>query len=87
VFFLNNLPPTGFMNHHLFKHLFNAKKTGLRFAEEVSTCHQPAGLACAHPATMHQLKGCNMSFHKKAILAINGFDEDYTRPPSVKTST
>lgn len=26
------------------------------------------------------LKGCNMSFSKKAILAINGFDENYVLP-------
>jgi GT2 family glycosyltransferase len=26
------------------------------------------------------LKGCNMSFSKKAITTINGFDEDYTLP-------
>lgn len=29
---------------------------------------------------MTYLKGCNMSFHKKTIEAINGFDEDYTLP-------
>ena len=29
---------------------------------------------------MHQLKGCNMSFPREAIEAINGFDEDYVRP-------
>lgn len=29
---------------------------------------------------MKVLKGCNMSFSKEAILAINGFDEDYIRP-------
>ena len=29
---------------------------------------------------MHQLKGCNMSFSKTAIEAINGFDEDYILP-------
>ena len=29
---------------------------------------------------MHQLKGCNMSFCRGAIEAINGFDEDYKLP-------
>jgi cellulose synthase/poly-beta-1,6-N-acetylglucosamine synthase-like glycosyltransferase len=29
---------------------------------------------------MRHLKGCNMSFHRKAIQAINGFDEDYCKP-------
>jgi cellulose synthase/poly-beta-1,6-N-acetylglucosamine synthase-like glycosyltransferase len=30
--------------------------------------------------TLNHLKGCNMSFSKKAIEAINGFDEDYVLP-------
>ena len=29
---------------------------------------------------LNNLKGCNMSFSKKAIYAINGFDEDYILP-------
>lgn len=29
---------------------------------------------------LSHLKGCNMSFSKAAITAINGFDEDYTLP-------
>ncbi len=29
---------------------------------------------------LNHLKGCNMSFSKKAIYAINGFDEDYQLP-------
>jgi GT2 family glycosyltransferase len=29
---------------------------------------------------MSQLKGCNMSFSREAILSINGFDEDYVKP-------
>lgn len=29
---------------------------------------------------MHQLKGCNMSFYREAIVKINGFDEDYQLP-------
>lgn len=29
---------------------------------------------------MNQLKGCNMSFYREAIEAINGFDEDYQLP-------
>ncbi len=29
---------------------------------------------------LNHLKGCNMSFSKKAILAINGFDENYILP-------
>lgn len=30
--------------------------------------------------SMKMLKGCNMSFPREAIEAINGFDEDYVRP-------
>ncbi|TXE06697.1 glycosyltransferase [Algoriphagus aquimarinus] len=29
---------------------------------------------------MRNLKGCNMSFHRSAIEAINGFNEDYIKP-------
>ncbi|WP_297063901.1 glycosyltransferase [uncultured Duncaniella sp.] len=29
---------------------------------------------------LEYLTGCNMSFSRKAIMAINGFDEDYTKP-------
>lgn len=29
---------------------------------------------------LNYLTGCNMSFSKKAIISINGFDEDYTKP-------
>lgn len=29
---------------------------------------------------MNQLKGCNMSCYRTALIAINGFDEDYTLP-------
>lgn len=79
--FLTQLPPAGYMNHYLLTHLFNAKQNGLRFAEEglyLSPACCPGLLPALRP--MHQLKGCNMSFHKEAILAINGFDEDYTRP-------
>lgn len=30
--------------------------------------------------TMSQLKECNMSMYKDAIVSINGFDEDFFRP-------
>jgi cellulose synthase/poly-beta-1,6-N-acetylglucosamine synthase-like glycosyltransferase len=30
--------------------------------------------------TLNHLKGCNMSFSRKAIYHINGFDEDYRKP-------
>lgn len=34
-----------------------------------------------HPLRkMRNLKGCNMSFTREALLAINGFDEEYTLP-------
>lgn len=79
--FLKGLPSAGYLNRYLLTHLFNAKQTGLRFAEEgfyLSPACCPGLMPRLRP--MHQLKGCNMSFYKEAILAINGFDEDYTKP-------
>ena len=42
----------------------------------------PDGLLGFIPALrkLNNLKGCNMSFSKKAIYAINGFDEEYILP-------
>lgn len=33
-----------------------------------------------HIRKLEYLTGCNMSFSRKAIMAINGFDEDYSKP-------
>lgn len=57
------------------------KKDGGRFYEE-GLYFNPDGFLGFIPKLrkMHQLKGCNMSFHREAIEAINGFDEDYKLP-------
>ncbi len=57
------------------------KKNGGGFLEE-GVFIDPKGWLGFIPRLrkMSQLKGCNMSFHRKAIEAINGFDEDYIRP-------
>jgi GT2 family glycosyltransferase len=63
------------------KELRAVKKDGAKFYEE-GLFIDPNGLMGFIPKLrkMHQLKGCNMSFYKKAIEAINGFDEDYILP-------
>lgn len=63
----------------LKKLLFN--KQGIRYIEE-GVFVSPEGLFGFIPKIrrINRLKGCNMSFSKKAIEAINGFDEDYKLP-------
>jgi GT2 family glycosyltransferase len=65
----------------LINHFTSLRKMGFRFQEE-GLFIRPDGLFGFIPRIrkMTQLKGCNMSFYRAAILAINGFDEDYTRP-------
>lgn len=66
---------------YLFKQYFHLKKLGFRFQEEGLFIDPDRRLGFIPRARrMSQLKGCNMSFSKDAIHAINGFDEDYTRP-------
>lgn len=57
------------------------KKNGGGFVEE-GIFFDPKGLFGFIPKLrkMRYLKGCNMSFHREAIMAINGFDEDYIDP-------
>lgn len=57
------------------------RKDGAKFYEEAFYI-DPDGLFSFIPKLrkMHQLKGCNMSFHREDIEAINGFDEDYQLP-------
>jgi cellulose synthase/poly-beta-1,6-N-acetylglucosamine synthase-like glycosyltransferase len=61
---------------------FNKMRSdGVKFYEE-GFYFDPAGLLSFIPKlrTMNRLKGCNMSFYRSAIEAINGFDEDYKLP-------
>jgi cellulose synthase/poly-beta-1,6-N-acetylglucosamine synthase-like glycosyltransferase len=57
------------------------RKDGARFYEEAFYI-DPDGWLSFIPKMrrMHQLKGCNMSFYREDIEAINGFDEDYVLP-------
>jgi cellulose synthase/poly-beta-1,6-N-acetylglucosamine synthase-like glycosyltransferase len=65
----------------LRKNFFELKKCGYKFIEE-GFFISPDNILRFLPRLrkMSQLKGCNMSFPKKAILDINGFDENYVRP-------
>lgn len=66
---------------YLFNRFFRLRKLGFRFQEEGLFINPDQMLGfIPRFRKMTQLKGCNMSFSKNAILAINGFDEDYTRP-------
>ena len=69
------------VNGYIWRNFQSIKKKGSRFVEE-GLFIDPMGIAGIIPRLrrMHQLKGCNMSFHKEAIYAINGFDEDFIRP-------
>lgn len=57
------------------------RKDGAKFYEEAFYI-DPDGFLSFIPKLrkMHQLKGCNMSFYREDIEAINGFDEDYQLP-------
>lgn len=69
------------LNSYIFRNFFKIKKRGALFVEE-GLYINPQGFFGFIPSirSMHQLKGCNMSFSRKAAYAINGFDEDYVRP-------
>ncbi len=75
---VNNLPA---FEKLVQRELSKVKKEGGKFTEE-AYYFAPGGLLGFIPKLrrMSQLKGCNMSFYRKAIEAINGFDEDYILP-------
>lgn len=62
--------------------LFSKDKGGNSFVEEGVFIAPESMLGrVIHPLRgMRNLKGCNMSFTRKAILKINGFDEEYALP-------
>ena len=64
----------------LIRKLFFGKGK-IKFLEE-GIFISPDGLLKFIPANrkLNRLKGCNMSFSKKSIYAINGFDEDFILP-------
>jgi GT2 family glycosyltransferase len=68
-------------HEYLRKNYFRMKKNGAGFMEEGFFINPGCVLGFIPKVRkMYQLKGCNMSFSKKALYDINGFDEDYIRP-------
>lgn len=69
------------IQRHLIHMLWGGGKKGCGFIEE-GIFISPTSLLGFIPRmrSMYQLKGCNMSFSRSAIEAINGFDEDYVLP-------
>lgn len=69
------------MNKRITGMLLSGKKQGCSFVEEGVFIAPNSWLGFLPKLRkMSQLKGCNMSMYKEAILAINGFDEDFIRP-------
>ena len=66
---------------HIQTHPLKFKKDGTRFYEECFYLNPDSLFGkLSSLQKMSKLKGCNMSFSRKAIEAINGFDEDYVLP-------
>lgn len=69
------------MNSRILANFSKIKKQGGAFVEE-GLFINPSGILgfLTKVRKMRHLKGCNMSFHRMSIEAINGFDEDYVKP-------
>jgi len=66
---------------YLTKNIFRVRKLGIRFPEESFVISSNSFLVqFAQLRKIKELRGCNMSFYKKDILTLNGFDEDYSKP-------
>lgn len=71
----------GAIEKQLLKMIFFGSKRGCGFVEEGIFIDPRSFWSFLLPLrSMPNLKGCNMSFSRRAIEAINGFDEDYCRP-------
>lgn len=69
------------MNKRILRMILSGEKMGCAFVEEGIYISPTSPLGFLPKIrTMSQLKGCNMSMYKEALLAINGFDEDFIRP-------
>jgi cellulose synthase/poly-beta-1,6-N-acetylglucosamine synthase-like glycosyltransferase len=67
--------------NYLLHNYFGMRKRGAKFMEEGIFISPDSWLGfIPRMRKMSHLKGCNMSFSKKALYDINGFDEEYTRP-------
>ena len=66
---------------YLLRNYRRMRKDGALFMEE-GFFFNPDSILGFIPKlrSMYQLKGCNMSFSKKALYDVNGFDEDYVSP-------
>ncbi len=77
---INNIPK---VESSLINMLLTGKKDGTRFVEEGIFINPrgPLGfLPILRRVTKRRLIGSNMSLSKKALLEINGFNEDYKKP-------
>jgi GT2 family glycosyltransferase len=81
LFLKNNMPDAINRMQSLFLKKIFWKRGNIQFIEE-SIFISPDSFWGFIPKIRkaHRLIGCNMSFSKKAIYAINGFDEEYTLP-------
>lgn len=79
---LENVKNYKIVEHRLKRILITGKKCGNAFVEEGIFIEPKSVLGCiTHKIRgMRNLKGCNMSFTREAIFAINGFDEEYSLP-------
>lgn len=66
---------------YLLHNLFSLNKEGINFPEEGFFLNPKKiwGLL-PYLRNVKNITGCNMSFSKKTIMSINGFDEDYKLP-------
>lgn len=69
------------LGNYLIKNIFNIRKLHIRYPEEAFFV-APEGLFSflLRFRKIKELRGCNMSFFKKDLVDLNGFDEDYIRP-------
>lgn len=81
--FSNQLRQTGLLNfeNKIIPNLLGLFRDGAKFVEE-GLFISPTGFwnFIAKKRSMRWLKGCNFSCFKEALIAINGFDEDYCKP-------
>jgi len=78
---LNGERTYGDIGLYVWKNLLRLHTLGIRFPEEAFVISSNGILVqLARLRKIRELRGCNMSFFKKDILLINGFDQDYCKP-------